>query len=324
MAKAPVTLTSDPPPVVINAGDPPAAPTVEPAALDPAAPPVEGEDDFSKMFSQFARDEPDPKPVEPPKTPGDAPALAGDLPVPEPVAKVVEPSKPAAEPPKGATEPPAGPDPIERLADLLQQQQRTEQPRDRGAPPPQPRPMFSPEEATAITEFYKEWPEIARAQELAIRAAVQQTTDHVFREMANFLGPRLTLLEQLANNVQADTLERRIPDIDTIADKVAQWVDTQPDYLKAAFTTVMERGTPDQVEDLVGRYRQATGTAAPALIAPAQPAQPQPAAAPPVLSPAARKAVAALAPVSGKRTAPTVGGEPQTFEDAFDVFAKAG
>ena len=59
-----------------------------------------------------------------------------------------------------------------------------------------------------------------------------------------FSGRNSSVLDSLANNQQYDYLEKRVPDYATITDRVAEWVDTQPRYLKEAFTGVMQSGTP--------------------------------------------------------------------------------
>ena len=310
-------LPADPPPVIIGSEG---VPSVAPAKSsgEPAPAPSEPEDDFSRMFAEFAKAE---VALAPPAPGEPAPAA--------PVASAPAASAPAAPAPEDHPAPAAPaapvpvPDPMERLATILESRTPAPAPAPAPALPSMPA-FFSPEEAGALSEFYKEWPEIARAQELALRAAVHQTTNHVFSEVARVLGPKLQLLDSLANNQQYDYLEKRVPDYATITDKVAEWVDTQPRYLKEAFTGVMQSGTPDEVEDLIQRYRQATGAPSP------QPGNSQAggqanqssARAQPLLSPAANKAAARLAPVNGKLTGQPVG-TPQTFEDAFDTFARS-
>lgn len=319
MATEATSVPADPPPVVIDGTTPaaPAAAAAAPAAPDPNAPPA---DEFSDMFTQFSRDEPEtpvvPKPaVVAVETPEQAAAATAAAAAAAEAAKTT-PAAPAAAPA-------AGDDPVARLAELLGERITAQPPnaqtQDRG--PPQP-PAFAPEEAQALQAFYTEWPEIARAQELVVRNAVRQTADHVFKEVARVMGPRMAMLERLADNQQFDYLDRRIPDYTTIQDKVAAWVGTQPDYLREAYTSVMDRGTPEQVENLIGRFRQETGTAAPAIAQPggAAPSLVDPNAG---LSPAAKKAVVALAPVTSKRTGPTAVA-PTTFDDAFAEYAKVG
>ena len=234
--------------------------------------------------------------------------------------------KPAAKPAKAAKEAPAPADEaLTRLADMIAQRQPQPQPQ----PTPQPAaapPLYTQAEAARLTEFYKEWPEVAPAVEIIVRGAITQTTNHIFAEMAKVLGPKMALLDQLADGYQDGLLREVVPDYDdTIPEQVSAWIKGQPKYLQAAYSNVMNEGTVDEINDLVSRYRQETGTAAPNADrtsegipqAPAKPAA--------TLSTAAKKAAAALAPVSSKRAAVTVGA-PQTFDEAFDFHAnrKAG
>jgi hypothetical protein len=311
-----VQLPADPPPVIVGQGDPP-APAPEPVvALTPEpAPTPEPEDEFAKMFAQFS--------VEPTE-PGDTPA-----PTPAPTttaAPTPAPAEPAAPAPSPEPAPAAVLAPVqaqidngfERLAAALEARSQQPMPQPQQQVQQQPS-LYNAEEIGALQGFYTEWPEVARAAELMNRAAVHQVTNHVFNEMARVLAPKLKMLDQLAESYQYDDLTKRIPDYATVTDKVAQWVNTQPAYLRAAYTGVMQAGTSEEVEDLVTRYKQATGNTDTGRIAPTVPANPPPAS--PPLSPAAIKAAARLAPVSGKRTGPT-SGEPTTFDDGFAHFAK--
>lgn len=308
MASEPVKLPSDPPPVILNQ-DPAAPPVVE----TPVTPPVveTPPDEFAAMFANFSKDEPNPvtpaTATEPAKIEAQLPK-AGD----PPPAPVVDPDKAALEAAKPPVPPAPEPkvDPIERLADLITQRQPPVQEQRQQT---QVAPIFTQEEAVALQAFYKDWPEIAQAQELALRATAQQVTNHVFTEVARVLGPKLKLLDALADNAQYDSIEKRVPDYTTVQDKVAAWVNTQPSYLKAAFTGVMQSGTADEITDLISRFKTETGYAATQ--------NPPPVVAPPALSPAAKQAAARLAPVSGKRTG-VAQTEPSTFEDGFDHFAK--
>jgi hypothetical protein len=86
--------------------------------------------------------------------------------------------------------------------------------------------------------------------------------------------------------------------------------------LQAAYKHVINSGTVDEVVDLINRWRTETGT-------PLQPqAQPAPAAKKATELPAAAKqAVAALAPVSSKRSSVPQTVDEGDFDSAFAAFA---
>lgn len=329
MAKAPVTTTD-----------------TSAAALSAAlAAPAPEKDEFADAFASFA----DPKPAVEPTTqpaaqaqdgkeapaededpgteiegaPG-APGEGAEAPAEELAAEAEELAAEAKPKPKAPeTKPTAADDAISRLADILS---KRDEPKPQVQPQvQQPAVLYTEAEVTQLQTFYKEWPEVAPAVEVLLRGAMTNVTNSIFTEVARVLGPKLQLLDQLANNVTYSQLQREVPDYnDELVDHIAEWIKTQPTYLQPAFTSVMQNGTASDITDLVNRYRQETGVAAPegdrTTRGTRQPAPVKPAA---PLSTAAKKAVAALAPVTSKRTGNTQL-EPQSYDEAFDVFAKAG
>ena len=112
---------------------------------------------------------------------------------------------------------------------------------------------------------------------------------------------------------QLAQLQQAVPEYETKREDVIKWVDTQPSYLKIAYNHVIQNGTVDEVADLIGRYNQATGTAAPKAAAAAQTTE---------LPAATKQAAAALAPVGSKRTAVVRGVSNDDFDGAFAEAAK--
>lgn len=313
--------------------------------------PVVEKDDFADAFANFSS----PTPVEPPKPEPTAQAADGkvegestdepateiegapaapqvgadgkELTAEELAAKAETDAKKAEEDAAAAVEAAkaakgGSDDAITRLADMLAKRQEPTPP----APQPQRTQapdLYTPAEVTSIQNFYKEWPEVAPAVEILLKGTATSVTNHIFTEIAKILGPKMTLLDQLADGFQYKEIKDTIPDYDDkMHSAVSAWVDKQPAYLKAAYSNVMQHGTVTEFNDLVGRYRQENGIAPPQAGNAPQPQGGAPAPAP-TLSPAAKKAVAALAPVTSKRTG-TVQVEPTTFEDAFEAFSKAG
>ena len=176
-------------------------------------------------------------------------------------------------------------------------------------------PMFSQEEVTFLTEYNKEWPDVAKAQGIMLRAMSQQITAHIFTEFAKTLGPRLQLLETLADRAHTTDLHTQVEDSDDVRDKVIEWADKQPTYLRDAYSRVISDGSVDEVKDLIDRYRKDAGI--PAKAAPAVPAKTVT-----ELSPVAKKAAAALAPVGSKRSAVVSQASPDDFDGAFATAIK--
>lgn len=177
-------------------------------------------------------------------------------------------------------------------------------------------PPFSTDETAAITQYEADFPDVSRAEQLKRRAENNVLVQHVFREFSKALQTRDEAIQMLLERTQLADIQAAVPSYNgTLRDNVVKWVDQQPSYLRDAYNSVIQSGTAEEVTDLINRYEQANGkpAAAPAATVTQKPAAELPA--------ATKQAVAALAPVGSKRST-VVQGLPQTFEDAFDTFAK--
>lgn len=199
-----------------------------------------------------------------------------------------------------------------------------------GQEPPAEAPLYTAEETTQLSEYEKNWPDVAQAEQLKRRAEYHDLLKYVFSEVHKFVSPMQEQLRSVGNTMHLGEVKALVPDYtENLEADVAAWVDTQPAYLQAPYKAVMQQGTSEEVADLIGRYRAATGSAAPAAptppatpAAPAAPVAPTPSAAPATeLSSAAKQAAASLAPVSGERSAAPAGEDPQDFSSAFARYA---
>lgn len=230
---------------------------------------------------------------------------------PEEKAAAAAAEKPAATETEGVTDREA--DLLAKFAKVIKDDKPTEkvaeQPRQQAQEPI----LFSPDEAAFLAEYNKDWPDVARAQSIQMRAMATQITSHIFSEFAKTLGPRLALLDSLADRSHEQDLHQVVNDYDDVRDKVIEWAGKQPTYLREAYGRVISEGTVDEVKDLIDRYRKDTGT----TLTPA-PAKKQVT----ELSTTAKKAAEALAPVGSKRSAVVRQTSPDDFEGAFAEFAK--
>lgn len=136
------------------------------------------------------------------------------------------------------------------------------------------------------------------------------------------IAPSVREIKELTNTLAA---RQQLSDIadglteypsDDEIDKIKEWVKTQPTYLQAGMNGVIDGGTADEVIDLVGRYREATGQKQPAgEQAPAPKPQGET-----ELSGAAKQAAEALAPVGSKRSAVQSPDDTSNFDAAWDKF----
>lgn len=178
--------------------------------------------------------------------------------------------------------------------------------------------FYTPEDEAYLKEYEKDWEDVSKGEALKRRAEYNELVKHIFSEVQKYYAPVEQTLRTLAERAQYADLEQSIPDYDdNLRDNVVSWVDSQPDYLQAAYKEVIQSGTAEQVKDLVSRYKQATGGASTK-----QKASPKPAKKEPELSDDAKKAAQSLAPVSSKRGAVPKGEDKSNYDDAFSRFSK--
>lgn len=200
------------------------------------------------------------------------------------------------------------------------------------APAPVEQPLYSAAEQTTLDAYKAEWPDVAAGEALVRRQEYQQLTAWIFGQ----IQPHLDALRSQSNvtheRTQYQVLRELVADYDDIRDPTLKWIDAQPEYLKAAYSKVANEGTPEQVADIISRFRKETGwvkagapaapAAAPTPAAPA-PAAAAPTPAAPAAAPAAvAAAAAALKPVGAARTSATPAADPNDFDGAFAEASK--
>ena len=277
----------------------------------------QADDEFTSAFAQFGVGETpaDPAPADPaPADPAPAdPAPADPAPA-DPAPADPAPADPTPADPAPADPTPADDDLIRRLASILKQAEPAPA-ADATPTPAEPEPdIYTPEEQTLLTEYEKDWPDVAKAEALRRRSEYRELLNHVFREVAKELSPLAQNLRTLTERTHLADLQESISDYDDVRGKVIEWAEKQPSYLRDAYQHVIQRGTPDEIADLVGRYKQATGVATPPP-PPAQKAESE-------LPSTTKQAVAALAPVSSKRSTVVQADDPNDFDLAFANAAK--
>jgi hypothetical protein len=186
---------------------------------------------------------------------------------------------------------------------------------------PQEQPLFTAEEQGKIDHFRKEWPEVAEAFDLQARALANSVLKYAFKEIGAVVNPLRETVDVLATRTHYGDLKEKGADYtDAEREAIVAWVNEQPTYLQTGMMSVIEGGTAEEVADLVGRYRAATGTAPAGAGAGeqggAQGGEQE-------LSGAAKQAAAALAPVGSKRSAVATQDDPSDFDGNFAKFAES-
>lgn len=249
----------------------------------------------------------------------DPDAAVGDEPV-----KDDKDAKPAKKDAKPAKDDSSDEDVLARLVSMLGETQTKDKPakdQQQQKPEEQAEPeLYTDEEKRILEEYKKEWPEVAQAEQLQRRGEYRQIVDYVFNEVAAQLAPLAQTVQTVSERAHLQDLHETVgDDYDVVREDVVSWVETQPSYLQTAYKHVIEKGTVEEVADLVNRFKTETGRDQPA------PA-PKPAAKSTrkketELPASTKKAAASLAPVSSKRSVVPQGEDPSDFESAFDTFA---
>jgi hypothetical protein len=189
-------------------------------------------------------------------------------------------------------------------------------------PAPEPE-VFSPEEKTLLATYEKDWPDVMRGEALIRKAEYRQLLNYAFEQIGGQLRPLMATVQELSGRTHVADLQTAVTDYDDVRDKVVDWAQQQPGYLKNAYNHVIQYGTTEEVAHLIDTWRKQSGTAV-APLAPVAPGTPVAPVAPvaPALTPAAKQAAARLAPVQSKRTNVSTGINPLDFDDAFANFSK--
>lgn len=275
------------------------------------------DNDFTAAFAQFGAAEPAETVAEKPAEPETTETKA-ETPV-APVAETPEPESTAQAEPEPEPEPestaPTDDDLLARLAALVKQTPaKKEEPEPEPTAQAEPEPdIYTADEKALLDEYEKDWPDVAKAEALRRRAEYRDLVNHVFREVAKELGPISQTLRTLAERTHLSDLHEKVEDYDDVRDKVVDWVNNQPSYLQNAYKHVIQQGTPDEIADLVARYKNETAPTQPATTTRKTEAE---------LPATTKQAVAALAPVSSKRSTIVQADDPNDFEGAFAAFAK--
>lgn len=190
-------------------------------------------------------------------------------------------------------------------------------------------PLYNADELAAIEKYTSEWGDVARGEQLIRRQEAVENTRFIFSEVAKFMKPYIDIIEHVASAEHVNAIYSAHPDYDTVYPQVEKWVAQQPSIHKKSYEAVIASGTADEVAELVGLWKQATGYKKPEATA-ADPESsansgsgaPKPGAKKAALDPAKLAAAKRLAAVNRGRGSPVnQGADPGDFGSAFDEFA---
>lgn len=182
------------------------------------------------------------------------------------------------------------------------------------------------EETKAYEAAKRDFPEITAALELQrkqldriITQRVYNAAQAVLEHVARTVTPAVEGYQQTAQERHFSTIKAAHADYEALRPEVETWIKAQPAYLRAPLEQTFKQGAAGDVIDLYTRFKKEAGkvtdkpAAAPA--APAAPAKP---------SGPSKEDVAALAPVSSKRSVPGTKGSADLndFDGAWEEALK--
>jgi len=180
-----------------------------------------------------------------------------------------------------------------------------------------PAEIYTTDEKEFLQTYAKDWQDVVKGEALVRKQEYHHLLNYVFKEVSEQLKPMLETLGTLSERTHLSDLKSEVSDYSDIRDKVIEWADKQPPYLRNAYDHVIKQGTVEEVKDLIERYRKDIGGV---VVTPKVQAKPT---AKTELSEATKQAAATLAPVSSKRSTVTVSTlDADDFDSAFERFSK--
>jgi len=284
------------------------------------------QDEFAAAFAALT----DPVPAAPvasTETPATPPADGTSA---SPAAAETPPAASSTETPPPADDTPP-PDPMAELEALRAENAAlkaapplaaAESPQPAAAPAASVAPLYTADEQSVLDKYAVDWPEVAQAEELRRRAEYRSLVTYIFDQVQKTYGHVAEYVDSRSSKDQYAEIKGLVPDYDTVRDPAIAWVKSQPAYLRTAYEAVVDSGTPEEVADLIARFRNETGVAPAPVAAPA----PRAGMSAPAISAqqvAAKQAAAGLRVVSSKRTEQVAGADPNDFDGAFAEFSAA-
>ena len=176
--------------------------------------------------------------------------------------------------------------------------------------------FLTEDQKASIKLMDTEWSEVAGPVHALINAHVQAALAKQEKQVLAQVQQRLAPIEQVTAQSQEalywSTIQASHPDFREAAAAIPEWIEKQPKLVQPALRAAYDRGTAEQVIELLDTYKQAIGTTG---AAPAQPAS-SAAQVPPKAVP--QEALAAtLAPPTAQRSKMAPSRDPNDAEAAF-------
>ena len=176
--------------------------------------------------------------------------------------------------------------------------------------------FLTEQDKTAIKLMDTEWSEVAGPVHALINAHVKAALAAQEKQVLAQVQQRLAPIEQVTAQSQEalywSTIQASHPDFREAAAALPEWIEKQPKLVQPALRAAYDRGTAEQVIELLDTYKQAIGTTG---AAPAQPASSAAQVPPKAVPKAALDAT--LAPPTAQRSKMAASRDPNDAEAAF-------
>ena len=176
--------------------------------------------------------------------------------------------------------------------------------------------FLTEQDKAAIKLMDTEWSEVAGPVHALINAHVKAALAAQEKQVLAQVQQRLAPIEQVTAQSQEalywSTIQASHPDFREAAAAIPEWIEKQPKLVQPALRAAYDRGTAEQVIELLDTYKQAIGTTG------AAPAQPASSAAQVTPKAVPQDALAAtLAPPTAQRSTMAPSRDPNDAEAAF-------
>ena len=176
--------------------------------------------------------------------------------------------------------------------------------------------FLTEQDKAAIKLMDTEWSEVAGPVHALINAHVKAALAAQERQVLAQVQQRLAPIEQVTAQSQEalywSTIQASHPDFREAAAALPEWIEKQPKLVQPALRAAYDRGTAEQVIELLDTYKQAIGTTG---AAPAQPASSAAQVPPKAVPKAALDAT--LAPPTAQRSKMAASRDPNDADAAF-------
>ena len=176
--------------------------------------------------------------------------------------------------------------------------------------------FLTEQDKAAIKLMDTEWSEVAGPVHALINAHVKAALAAQEKQVLAQVQQRLAPIEQVTAQSQEalywSTIQASHPDFREAAAAIPEWIEKQPKLVQPALRAAYDRGTAEQVIELLDTYKQAIGTTG---AAPAQPASSAAQVPPKAVPKAALDAT--LAPPTAQRSKMAASRDPNDADAAF-------